>query len=115
MNTTTNDVSSPYRHRDYLEMKSWISETNPLCEICFAAVATEPDHRVPVFAGGTSERSNLRASCRSCNRGRSKREAEQMRQLRLGVVATLCKRCDSRGFIELDERTLARCSHEVAA
>ena len=32
--------------------------------------ATEIDHIVPVAYGGTNEISNLRASCRSCNRRR---------------------------------------------
>lgn len=38
-----------------------------VCEICHDAEAVEVDHIWPKVAGGTDDRSNLRAACRPCN------------------------------------------------
>lgn len=43
-----------------------LAEAGFVCEMC-GAVATEVDHVWPVTEGGTDDRENLQAACRSCN------------------------------------------------
>lgn len=40
----------------------------PMCERCGSTEKLELDHKVPRFAGGTTERSNAQTLCRTCNR-----------------------------------------------
>lgn len=49
-----------------------LAEANHICHYC-GARATEADHVIELANGGTSERSNYVAACKSCN---SKRGAQ---------------------------------------
>lgn len=52
---------------------------NGQCYLC-GGKATEVDHVVPVFEGGTDDLSNLRAICRTCHRSKSGREGARASQ-----------------------------------
>ena len=47
------------------QKQEWKAEA---CERCGSTERLELDHRVPRFAGGTTERSNAQTLCRTCNR-----------------------------------------------
>lgn len=47
------------------QKKEW---KGPVCERCGSTERLELDHKVPRFAGGTTERSNAQTLCRTCNR-----------------------------------------------
>jgi len=53
------------------ELRRVVLREEPLCRLCLAAgrhtPATEVDHVRRLRDGGTNERSNLRALCRSCH------------------------------------------------
>jgi hypothetical protein len=48
------------------------------CTACASKVNLEIDHKVPVSKGGKSEKENLQVLCRSCNRSKRVRSAEQV-------------------------------------
>ena len=63
-----NDIHRSYRWRQL--RKSVLAET-PLCAAC-GRVATDVDHRVPLFKGGEPfDRANLQALCRRCHKRKS--------------------------------------------
>jgi 5-methylcytosine-specific restriction endonuclease McrA len=46
------------------------------CETCGVHGELTRDHIVPLIAGGTNERANIRLLCRSCNSSKGKSSAE---------------------------------------
>lgn len=56
-----------------------ILSAQPLCVLCQAegrvALATEVDHVVPLWAGGSEDDSNLAGLCSACHRAKSAKEA----------------------------------------
>ena len=52
------------------QLRRRILARNPTCTICRQAPAVEVDHIIPRSQGGTDDESNLRATCRLCNRSR---------------------------------------------
>lgn len=56
------------------------------CVLCAASVWLEIDHIVPVSRGGQSTLDNLQTLCRSCNRAKRAKSAEQLRSNGVGTV-----------------------------
>ena len=50
------------------EVRAEILASDQTCESCGSKQNLEVDHIIPVSRGGTSDRENLQALCRSCNR-----------------------------------------------
>ena len=51
----------------------WLSQRNAVCAYCWAAMATEIDHIIPISKGGTNDLDNLVPACRSCNASKNDR------------------------------------------
>jgi 5-methylcytosine-specific restriction protein A len=53
---------------------------NPACELCLAkgmvTLATEVDHKMPLWAGGKETDSNRQSLCTSCHLDKTKKEAK---------------------------------------
>lgn len=45
-----------------------------LCRLCFSATATEVDHVVPLYQGGSDSDANKRAVCGPCHKSKSRAE-----------------------------------------
>ncbi|WP_342114595.1 HNH endonuclease [Pseudoduganella sp. OTU4001] len=58
--------------------KKW-KDAHPLCVVCEAAGRTRPvdevDHKVPLWAGGPDDESNLQSLCTPCHELKTTREA----------------------------------------
>ena len=65
--------------RAWRVIRKAVLNAEPRCRLC-GAPATEVDHILPVSRGGTDDRSNLRAVCRTCN---LRRNAQLTRLTRL--------------------------------
>ena len=57
-----------------METRRRILMAEPWCRICKVARAWEIDHIVPLSAGGTDARSNLRPLCVTCHKSKSAAE-----------------------------------------
>lgn len=59
------------RGRRRIERNRFVLTTNPLCVMCEAkgltVLATEVDHRVPLFKGGSEDAENLQGLCHACH------------------------------------------------
>jgi 5-methylcytosine-specific restriction protein A len=59
-------------------LRKLVLAEEPLCAECLKAGRTvsaeEVDHRVPLARGGTNDRSNLQALCKSCHSRKTNRE-----------------------------------------
>ena len=74
------------RPRDAISNKTRITviaRDKSTCQICGRnvkddGIKIEIDHIVPVFAGGTSNLSNLRCLCRECNQGKKHYDLEKL-------------------------------------
>lgn len=62
------------RFRDQV-LKLW-----PICYVCGLNPATEVDHIVPDFEGGTTDLGNAAGICTPCHRTKSAREGQRARQ-----------------------------------
>ena len=73
-----------------------IEAANGRCMACGKPTERfEVDHEVPVFAGGSNDRSNLRAVCTACHAPKSRREtkeAAKMKRIRAKRLGTRPKR-----------------------
>ena len=61
-----------------------LRRANGKCELCGKSKDEEPlevDHIVPRSKGGTNDVNNLQGLCRTCNRGKSNRDATDFREL----------------------------------
>lgn len=56
------------------------------CVLCAASVWLEIDHIIPVSRGGQSTLENLQTLCRSCNRAKRAKTAEQLRSNDVALV-----------------------------
>lgn len=52
---------------DYRRARAQVLAGQPVCHWCRTAPATVADHLIPLSRGGTSDVSNLVASCVACN------------------------------------------------
>lgn len=61
-----------------MERNRYVLTTNPLCVACEAkgrtVLATEVDHRIPLFKGGTEDVENLQGLCHACHVDKTKTE-----------------------------------------
>jgi 5-methylcytosine-specific restriction protein A len=62
-----------------MRIRARLMSANPLCVLCQregrVAAATELDHRVPLWQGGTDDEANLDPLCAACHRDKTAREA----------------------------------------
>jgi 5-methylcytosine-specific restriction endonuclease McrA len=59
--------------RRWRRIRARILQRDPICTlrlVCAGAPSTQVDHRVPRWAGGSDDDSNLRGSCGPCNLAR---------------------------------------------
>lgn len=65
-------------------MRAELFRDKPLCAKCLEqgliVLATERDHIVPLFEGGTDERNNIQALCAACHEAKTKAEALRARR-----------------------------------
>lgn len=60
-----------------------LADANGQCEYCVNMLANVVDHAIPVWAGGTSDRENLKAACRLCNTDKLHMTVDEWREARL--------------------------------
>lgn len=64
-----------------MRLRARLLSERPLCVACErqgrVAAATELDHVVPLWAGGTDDEHNLQGLCRACHAEKSADEAAQ--------------------------------------
>ena len=53
---------------------------NGMCCLCNAELASEVDHRLPLWQGGTDDEANLQAVCSGCHDIKTKAEATSRAQ-----------------------------------
>ncbi len=67
--------------RRWQRLRRAVLAAEPLCRACKErgrlTVANEVDHIVPIVEGGTDERSNLQALCKSCHSAKTRREVNE--------------------------------------
>lgn len=68
------------------------------CAFCKSSKDLQIDHIIPIAAGGTSTKNNLRVLCRQCNNGR---DFETLTQLREGKY--ICWVCGREGELHLQK------------
>ena len=77
------DAPNRLRGRKLQALRKSIFRDAPLCAVCEAhgrlAQATELDHIVPLYQGGTDQRDNLQGLCAECHRARTQKEAWEAR------------------------------------
>jgi 5-methylcytosine-specific restriction protein A len=86
--------------RSWRKLRELVLRGGPLCVACkaknFIRLATEVDHIVPKFEGGTDTMSNLQPLCRDCHREKTAREngarlAQQNARVKLGGPVTTAR------------------------
>lgn len=68
----TNGTGYGHAHR---KRRAYILAREPICRTCKRALATELDHIVPKFEGGTDDMDNLQPLCRECHQTKTARES----------------------------------------
>lgn len=60
--------------KDHQAMRKRVLKEEPTCRLC-PNPATEADHIIPKFEGGTNDRSNYEGLCHPCHRSKTAQES----------------------------------------
>ncbi len=75
--------------RTLQRLRERILRADPLCRACRAAgrirPATELDHIVPLFKGGTDDDANLQGLCADCHADKTREDLGQRKRSAVGV------------------------------
>lgn len=77
------------RGRTLQRLRERILRADPLCTACRAAgrirPATDLDHIVPLFKGGTDDEENLQGLCAECHAEKTRRDLGQRERVAVGI------------------------------
>lgn len=67
---------STYSHR-HKKLRAMLLAQEPICRACKRALATEADHIVPRYRGGSDDITNLQPLCSPCHKAKTARESAE--------------------------------------
>ena len=77
------------RGRTLQRLRERVLRADPLCAACMAAgrirPATDLDHIVPIFKGGTDDDENLQGLCAECHAEKTRADLGQQPRTQVGV------------------------------
>lgn len=68
--------ASRYGHR-HRKLRALLLAQEPVCRTCKRALATEADHIVPRYRGGSDDMENLQGLCGPCHKRKTARESAE--------------------------------------
>ena len=68
---------SYYSSKEWREIRAEVLQEEPICRICGKQPSNEVDHIIPIDKGGTSNRWNLRGTCKKCHSAKTRIEVSR--------------------------------------
>lgn len=73
------------RGRRWVGMRHVVLIEEPVCRVCMRKPSSQVDHIIPLFKGGTDERSNLQGICDQCHDEKTARDLNVTPARKIGL------------------------------